>query len=247
MWFLWELLAFTLLAAGLCRFFPNWIVYFGWLSGAADRRPLRSFSIFAAACVVAYVPLAMIFTPWRWADQGPVALQFSRPMLYGLFYLSGVAVGAYGLDRGLLSTDGALARYWRHWCGMGLTGWSLSYAPSPAPLILQFVADVGFALASASSVMFVMGVGLKFCVFRSVLLDRLSQNAMAIYLLHYAPVVWLQYILKDAAAPAGIKVVVVFAGALLISWLAADVLRAAPFGARLIGEDSTALRPRPAV
>jgi glucans biosynthesis protein C len=256
MWFLWELLAFTAIAAILCRFFPTSVVYFSRLSVSANSRPMPAFLLFAAACIVAYVPLAIVFTPWRWADQGPFALQFSRPLLYALFYLSGLAIGAHGLDRGLLSSEGSLARYGRNWAllaffslmlWMGLTGWSMSYAPSPAPLTLQFAADVGFALASASSVLFVIGIGLRFGVFRSVVLDRLSKNAMGIYLLHYAPVVWLQYILRDLGAPAFVKVMVVFGGALLVSWLSIEVLRAIPFGARLIGEDARAFRPRAAV
>jgi glucans biosynthesis protein C len=256
MWFLWELLAFTVIAATLCRFFPKSVVYFSRLSVSANSRPMPAFLLFAGACIVAYVPLAMVFTPWRWADQGPFALQFSRPLLYGLFYLSGLAIGAHGLDHGLLSREGSLARYGRNWAllaffalmlWMGLTGWSISYAPSAAPLTLQFAADVSYALASASSVLFVIGVGLRFGVFRSVVLDRLSKNAMGIYLLHYAPVVWLQYILRDLAAAAFVKVVIVFGGALLVSWLAIEVLRAIPFAARLIGEDARVFRPRVAV
>jgi hypothetical protein len=256
MWFLWELLAFTVLGAVLCHVFPGSVVFLGRLSNSTSRRPWRSFLFFAVACMLAYVPLALAFTPWRWADQGPFALQFSRPLLYALFYLLGVAIGAHGLDRGLLCEDGALATHWRALClmafasllfWMGLTGWSLTYAPAPAPFILQLVADAGFAVACAASVMFVMGVSLKFGAFRSAILDNLSKNAMGIYLLHYLPVVWLQYALKDTDAPAVAKVVIVFGGALLVSWLATEFLRVIPFGARLIGEEATAFRPRAAV
>jgi peptidoglycan/LPS O-acetylase OafA/YrhL len=59
---------------------------------------------------------------------------------------------------------------------------------------------------------------LRFGSARSALTDSLSENAYAIYLVHYVFVVWLQYALLGAAVPAIIKAVLVFAGTLLLSW-----------------------------
>jgi surface polysaccharide O-acyltransferase-like enzyme len=61
-------------------------------------------------------------------------------------------------------------------------------------------------------------VFLRFGHARSTLTDSLSDNAYAIYLVHYVFVVWLQYALLGAALPAVAKGVLVFAGALLLSW-----------------------------
>src|SRR3984957_12138895 len=227
MWFLWELLAFTVLAAGLRRLLPDGVALLGRASSLAERRPIRCFFYFAAASALVYVPLAIAFTPWRWSDHGPFALQFSRPLFYALYYILGFGVGAYGLDRGLLAVEGILARRWPVCLGlalgslmlwMGLTALTMQYAS--VPLALQVAAGAGYVVACASSVFFVIGASLRFGAFRSPLLDQLSKNAMGMYLLHYAPVVWLQYALMDAAAPALVKAAIVFGGALVLSWTA---------------------------
>jgi len=54
---------------------------------------------------------------------------------------------------------------------------------------------------------------------RHRLLDGLSANAYGIYLVHYVFVVWLQYALIGTALSAYVKVCVVFAAALALSWL----------------------------
>jgi surface polysaccharide O-acyltransferase-like enzyme len=245
MWFLWELLAFTVLGAGLRHILPDGVAFLGRASASANRRPLQCFLFFAAASALVYVPLAIAFTPWRWSDHGPFALQFSRPLFYASYYILGFGVGAYGLERGLLAVEGILARRWLVWLAlalgslmlwMGLTALTMQFATS-VPLPLQIAADAGYVVACASSVFFVIGLSLRFGAIRSPVLDNLSKNAMGMYLLHYAPVVWLQYALMDAAAPAVAKAAVVFAGALVLSWAATAAIRALPFGCRLIGEE----------
>ena len=65
-----------------------------------------------AVSALAYVPLALIYSPWDWTSYGPFSFQISRPLHYLVYFFAGCAVGAYGLDRGLLASDGALARHW---------------------------------------------------------------------------------------------------------------------------------------
>jgi glucans biosynthesis protein C len=69
-------------------------------------------------------------------------------------------------------------------------------------------------------------VALRFFHFRDRAFDSLSINAYGIYLLHYAVVVWLQYALLAVALPAGAKVILVLAPALVLSWAASAGLRA---------------------
>jgi surface polysaccharide O-acyltransferase-like enzyme len=104
-------------------------------------------------------------------------------------------------------------------------------------------------LASVGSFFLVLAGCLRFGAIAAPALDLLSNNAMAVYLLHYAPVVWLQYALRGVALPAIVKGTVVFSGALLLSLAAAAAIRAIPFGARLIGEQvagGQSARRRPA-
>lgn len=243
-WFLWQLLALTVVASGLHRFAPNWVGFLGRVSSSAGAHPGRYFAGLVTAAVLAYVPLALAFTPWAWIEHGPFGLQFSRPLLYAVFYFAGLGIGAFGLERGLLAPDGMLARYWAVWLAaalssflawMGLTALAMSYGES-APLALQVVVDSSFALACASGCFFVMAGCLRFLTMRSPILDSLAKNAFAIYLLHYVFVVWLQYALLGLTLFAFAKGMIVFGGALLLAWATAAAMRFIPFGPQLIGE-----------
>jgi len=245
MWFLWQLLVLTLMAAALHQFAPRLVARLGFLSSTAGARPGRYFAGLVAASVLAYVPLALAFTPWAWSNSGPLSIQFCRPLLYAVFYLAGLGVGAFGLDRGLLAADGMLARRWFVWLAaavtsfllwMGLTALAMS-DKAQAPLVLQVGVDASFALACASGCFFVTASCLRFGAVRSPLLDSLANNAFGIYLLHYVFVVWLQYALLGAPLFAFAKAAVVFAIALALSWAATIGLRFIPFGSRIIGEE----------
>jgi glucan biosynthesis protein C len=245
-WFLWQLLALTAVAAALHRFAPGLVAWFGRVSISGGAHPVRYFAGLVVAAIVAYVPLALGFTPMAWIGHGPFGLQFSRPLLYAVFYFAGLGLGAFGLGRGLLTSDGLLARDWVVWLAaalascvswMGLTALAMHHGPT-APLALQIAVDGSFALACASGCFCVLAASLRFGVRRSAFFDGLSNNAFAIYLLHYAFVVWMQYALLGAALPGFIKGMIVFTLAVSLSWAAAAALRHVPFGARLIGEDA---------
>ena len=66
------------------------------------------------------------------------------------------------------------------------------------------------------------------------LLDVMQPSAYGIYLLHFIPLIWLQYFISDPAWPAFVKFAVVFAGTLSLSWAATIALRWIPVVARMI-------------
>jgi hypothetical protein len=180
---------------------------------------------------LAYVPLALAFSPWRWESYGPFSVQLCRPLLNLVYFLAGCAVGAYGLERGVLSCDGALARRWAHWLGASWAGFVLWALPTSltvdgreAPLPVELAAALGFVIACASGCFALLALCLRFAPQRVPLLDSLSANAYGMYLLHYVFVVWLQFALLPLALFAGFKWAVVFAGTLALSWAAAVVL-----------------------
>jgi hypothetical protein len=246
-WFLWQLLALTVVAAALHQVAPRFVSWLGRMSASAASRPGRYFAGLATAAIVAYVPLALVFSPFSWADHGPLGLQFSRPLLYAVFYVAGLGVGASGLERGLLAVDGMLARNWLVWLAaalgcfvawMGLT--ALTIGGQAVPIALGVIVDGSFALACTSGCFAVMALCLRFATRHSPLLDGLANNAFAIYLLHYVFVVWLQYALLGVAVFAFAKGMIVLAGSLPLAWLAAAAIRLVPFGSRLIGEGGPA-------
>jgi glucans biosynthesis protein C len=85
LWFLWQLLALAIFAATLHRFAPQGIAFLSRWTASTATRPGRLLSGLAAASALAYVPTALIFTPWKWAEYGPFGLQYSRPLLYKVY------------------------------------------------------------------------------------------------------------------------------------------------------------------
>jgi hypothetical protein len=235
MWFLWMLMAMTAALVALRRFTPKAIALLVRASSVAAASPRRYFWGLAAVAALAYVPLALAFTPWEWSKHGPFSCQLSRPLLYFVYYAAGFGVGAHGLERGLLSPRGALARNWRRWLllaigsfvvWMGLTGLTMSY-PTAAPWLPQVSADLSFVAAGASGVFFLMAACLRLHAFRSRPLDRLSDEAFGIYLIHYAPLVWLQFGLMNVPLFALAKAGLAFGGALLLTFTTSAALRSA--------------------
>jgi hypothetical protein len=227
-WFLWQLLALNVLAAGVHRFAPGWSESLGRLAASARAHPVRFFVALAALSALAYVPLALVYSPWQWASYGPFSVQLSRPLHYLVYFFAGCAVGAYGLDRGLLASNGALVRHWAAWLAASVAGFVLWALPTSlmvegreAPLIVQAAAALGFVLACASGCFVLLALCLRFAPERTLILDSLSVNAYSMYLLHYVLIVWLQYALLPIALFAAGKAALVFSGTLALSWAAA--------------------------
>jgi hypothetical protein len=230
-WFLWQLLALNVMAAGLHRFMPTWSERLGCLAASASAHPIRFFVALVAVSALAYLPLALVYSPWQWASYGPFSLQLSRPLHYMVYFFAGCAVGGYGLDRGLLASDGPLARHWTSWLAASVGGFVLWALPTSrmvdgheAPLLVQAAAALGFALACASGCFVLLALCLRFAAERTRILDSLSVNAYSMYLLHYVFIVWLQYALLPVVLFAAGKAAIVFGGTLALSWAAAVAL-----------------------
>ena len=238
-WFLWQLLVLNIAAAAVFRFAPARGGQLGRLSAAGAADPLRYFAGLAILSAIAYVPLALAFTPWAWKSFGPFSLQLCRPLHYAVYFFAGVGIGVYGLERGLLSVDGMLTRHWRVWFGAFLAAFVMWSVPiglmmkdgDNGPIGLQLVSDFGFVLACASGCFFVAGVSLRFARRRWAWLDNLSDNAYGMFLIHYVFVVWLQYVLLDVALFAVAKAAIVFGGTVIASWGAMIAMRRIPLGA----------------
>jgi hypothetical protein len=224
LWFLWQLLLFDILALALFLTAPRLIEMLGRFSAAAGVAPRRYFVALLAASTVAYLPLAYVFGVSNWAEIGPLDLQPDRPLLYLVYFFAGVGIGVQGYDRGLLHPDGALARRWHIWlacAGGSFLLWMILMAPSAygrSNLYIDLASYFAVVLVVATVCLGFAAVFLRFGTARSAVIDSLSENAYAIYIVHYVFVVWLQYALLGAAAPAIVKAALVFTGALLLSW-----------------------------
>lgn len=231
-WFLWMLLAFDIVAAGLFRFGRASADALGQSIGRLGIRPRHFVVALLAASALAYVPPALMLGPWEWAHIGPFSFQYSRPLHYLVYFLAGAGVGAYGIDRGLLAPDGWLAKRWASagaatlvsfalWLGMV----GLAMAGDGPSLVLQFCQALAFVLCCASGVLFMLALFLRFADRRLPVLDPLGDKTYGIYLVHYVFSIWLQYALLGIAIFAVAKAAIVFAGTLSMSFLSVLALR----------------------
>jgi glucans biosynthesis protein C len=245
MWFLWLLLAADFAVAGLHRLAPGLGNVLTRISSAAAARPAEFFAWFLIASALAYVPMALLFTPSAWFDKGPFAFQLSRPLHYALYFFTGVAIGTGGIERGLLALRGSLARTWPVWLvaalgslllWMGLTGLTMAEGAA-ASLELQILAHLSFCVACFASCFGVLAMALRFAAKPLPALAGIKSSAYGMYLVHYLFVVWLQYALLGPALPAIVKGAVVFSGTLLLSWGTVTALRRVPSIAQIIGAE----------
>ncbi|HLK24508.1 MAG TPA: acyltransferase [Caulobacteraceae bacterium] len=242
-WFIWVLLAFGCLAAALYRLAPKWGETIGRLFAAGgERRALPTFAKLLLASGVAYTAFALLFGPAEWLAFGPFSVQAARILHYGVYFACGVGIGALGLERGLISASGVLARRWWAWALAAPLAFALSavlgiaafFAPGRAPIGLQAGADVAYALACATISFALLAAFARFVRRRSRVWDSLSANAYGMYLVHYVFVSWLQYALLPASMPGLAKGVLVFVGVVALSWTITAAMRRIPAVRRVV-------------
>jgi fucose 4-O-acetylase-like acetyltransferase len=258
-WFLWVLFAFGSLAALALRAFPRAFDALAHLAGRLGARPSRFAVAFALACIAAYVPAAQFAGGMTWAEWGPFTVQTARIGQYALYFLVGIAVGAHGIERGLLAPGGALARRWKRWSAIAAIPFIVFVAlvivlfaglgaGKPPGIALIVAVDTAFAVTGVFTSLAVLAGFARFAGnWTGRAWASLDRNAFGIYLLHYAFVAWLQYDLLDANLPGYAKGLLVMGGALALSWATSAVLRRIPGVARVIGDGATPrARPRAA-
>lgn len=250
-WFVWVLLAFDVVAALVFSAAPGAMDGLARLSRAGFDRPGLVFAALLGASIVVYVPVVLHYTASRWFVAGPFGVQASRVLLYALYFVAGMGIGALAFDKGLLAAKGALARRWPVWltativsygCIIGLIVIKRTLLPDSnnTPMWYNLAYPLAFVSYSAAQSFNVLALFLRFGNDGASLLDPLRDNAYGIYLIHYIPVLWLQYALFEISlAPviqvtAILKAVIVFVVALALSWAATAALRQIPGATRVL-------------
>jgi peptidoglycan/LPS O-acetylase OafA/YrhL len=239
-WFIWILLAFDCLAAGVFRMMPEWGDRPSRWYCRVFSSPARFFWTLTAVSGIAYVPMALAFGPARWTAFGPFMFQTSRLPHYAVWFFAGLFTGAYGIRRGVIAPDGALAENWLRWLGWTSAAYGvLVVVTHPAirsttPPWWELVAAMAWVLSSTAATLWALAMFLRFGVTRVRVMDSLCDNAYGIYLVHYLFVIWLQYFLLRAPLAALAKGSIVFLGALALSWASVATLRKVPGVARVI-------------
>lgn len=250
-WFIWVLLAFDMMAALLYRTAPGCVEAIGRLSLASLKRPAFFFWALLIASIVVYVPADLHFGASRWFTLGPLAIQASRVLLYLLYFFAGVGIGSVEAEFGLLSSEGGLARRWPVWLAAVVAIYGtiiallyvkhnlIAHVEAPPPW-WNFTYAVAFAFFSAAQTFNLLALFLRFDSDGWSVLDPLRESSYGIYLIHYIPMLWLQYALFNisfasvAQVTAIIKALIAFIVTLASSWAATVVLRKIPGVARVL-------------
>lgn len=230
-WFLWVLLTFDCVAAGLFAVSLRWAEVINKRLSAVFRSPLALFGLIVAGSAAVYLPMALKFTSLYWTAVGPFAFQTSRVFHYAFYFLTGILVGIRPENTSLVP-GGALARRWPVWVFSSL----FAFAAAVVIVVLavsnptmrqcwELLGGCIFVISCAASSFAFLSLFLRFAVARKKALDSLSSNSYGIYLFHYIFVNWAQLVLLKAALPALAKGGLVFLCALMLSWGTSILLR----------------------
>lgn len=241
-WFVWLLLAFDFAAAGLYVAKPDWAEVAGRFFQRLSGKPVRFLAFLIALSAAVYIPMALKFTGLAWAQFGPFAFQTARLLHYFVYFLMGIAVGACGIERGILASGGKLARRWLLWA----IGAVLVFLGSSAFFIMiattakatssmwQAIADFVFTITCATTSVAMMAIFVRFAKKSRGLFDSLRDNAYGIYLVHYIFVNWLLYAMLKAHLSGFMKLAIVLPLAVALSWVTTAALRRIPAIGRVI-------------
>lgn len=245
-WFIWFLLLLDILAVPVFLLAPKLVDTINRLSTRAYAAPSLFVGVLFAATVVAYVPLLFHLGAVRWFNLGPLQVQASRVVIYGVFFLAGMGAGAVNIDRGLLAKGGNLAMRWYIWVVAAAASFGLltilinfrrmrlSNLTGAPPTWWQGSYGLVYALACVTISLAVLALFVRFAQGEKNLLDPLRADAYGIYIFHYIFCLWLQYSLLDAPLPAIAKVLIVFVGTLGLSWAVTAALRRIPGATRIL-------------
>jgi len=170
-------------------------------------------------------------------------VQTGRIAHYLVYFLAGIAVGAYGIERGLAAQDGNLARRWPLWLTGSLAAFvvatvvfliAISPAAAAARALWGTIGALTFVLSCGLSSFAFLALFARFANRRGPVTDSLRRNAFGMYVVHYAFASWLQLVLVSAALSGLTKGALVSAATIALSWGAVALLRRLPRVAQVI-------------
>jgi len=224
-WFIWVLLAFDVGAAVLFWLLHDKMQTASHTGAFIFQRPALCFTLALAGSAAVFLPMAALYSPASWTNFGPFNFQTSRFFLYFLYFMLGVAIGGYGLDRSFMAKGGKLGRRWPLWLLGAVTSYfvtlvvvaSIGLVPHKTKG-LEILAEGAWLLSCAAIIFASVAMAVRFVHTRRRILDSLSGASYGIYLVHFMFVAWLQYALLKRSISAQGKGLLVFLGASALSW-----------------------------
>jgi peptidoglycan/LPS O-acetylase OafA/YrhL len=236
LWFLWLLLVFNCLAALLGRAAPLFGGFFRRRLDIILGSPVLFFGALLGISIIVYLPIALICGPLKWIGIGPFNAQAGRVLLYLVYFCTGSAIGAIGIDRSVFNADRAIVKHWWMWIAVGLIFFTvfIIMVVVVTPMERTIVSEIAFVVCGWAIVSGTTGFFLKFAKRCIRIFDSLSENSYGIYLVHWVFITWLQYLLLGIGLNPLVKGMLVFAGTLILSWGLVASIRQIPAVAKVI-------------
>jgi Acyltransferase family len=194
-WFIWLLLVFDAVAAGIyvlrCRWTAN--MQAPRHLGVYGRPPAFVAMLLVVSALV-YVPMELVFGADSWVTLGAFSFQASRLLLYATYFLAGIQMGAYATQFGILAQNAELARRWPIWLSAGLAAYALRLAVivtlvlpvaaihRPLPLTLHLLSDFTLVLCCATISLAFIALFRRFTIAHQPVFDSLSASSYGMYL-----------------------------------------------------------------
>jgi peptidoglycan/LPS O-acetylase OafA/YrhL len=245
-WFIWLLLVFDAVAAGIYMLWRRSTTMTQARRPTVHRRAPAFVAMLLIVSLLVYVPMELVIGADSWLTLGPFSFQASRPLLYAAYFLAGIYMGASGTGSGFLARNAGLARRWLIWILAGLAAYALrlafivmlvvpvARAHQPLPSTLRLLSDLTFILCCGTISFASIALFRRFAVAHRPVFDSLSASSYGMYLVHYPVVVWFQFALLAVALGPIAKGAIVSVGAVVLSWGIVVALRRVPVIARVL-------------
>jgi uncharacterized membrane protein (DUF485 family) len=231
LWFIWVLLFFDAIAAGLYSLLRN------KGKGFAFRSAPKAFLAMFLVSFITYVPMIAHFGFGTWIPFffPPLWFQVPRILLYVAWFIAGMAIGSKGIGNGIVAENGPLARRWPWWIAACALAYNLLWF---VPGILEsshasrLAHDLSYVtlwvLSCCASCFAFLALFRGAITKRRAWMDSLARSAYLMYVVHYIFVTWAQYFLLGLAASAEIKFCITLGFVIAASWVCASLLRKIP-------------------
>lgn len=245
-WFIWQLLAFDSITALVFWLFPSFLSAIGTTLIRYSQTPFRFGLTIYISTAIALIPLSLWVGQFTWVGQwGPFDFQLNRLVFYLLFFWIGVALGSTDWQPHLFKQGRLFSVHWAVWVVLSLGAYWLVIAVSTTgeSWVKQgqitvtegyFLYDLAFVSSCLASMAACLSVFRQAVLKSSVVWTNLSGNAYGIYILHYPFVTGLQFILLGTPLPVPVKFLIVFAGALGLSWGIVSLFRRSAVVAQIV-------------
>ncbi len=235
-WFIWVLFVFNLLFVLLYPLLRRFKTSTGLRVAGFQHAPVRLFMFLLTITWLLYVPLAYHVGAATWTGIGPFDFQLSRILLYPGYFFMGVIVGNSDFNNQIFSHQSLVTRRWWLWLLFAVVAYAvltvgakqleqMVKANQLSPFTGWMIYYTLYAgSCTLSCLAFITGFR-KFVISPVPWWTSLSDNAYLIYLVHYVFVTWIQFLLLKYDIPAFGKFLLCFVLAIILSWLAAALLR----------------------